>query len=261
MFNRPLLFLNRFDIKQLCQFWNLSIFPDKTNKKLKFRRNRIRKQLLPLLRFFFNRQIDQILYQFSEITLTDKFYLDYLSVRLINQQYKDFQLNQKFNCVPKPSASGRQYSFRLNPVWNSKFKKQNKRSALEPSELLWQSTLARSSSISDRVEAPPLDLFVSIDLLQRRFMPCIEVFNAKSIRPLRELVFSSSLDFLLINLGNFKNNMNGQKKLYPLSEGREAQFQQPIAKQFHQNFGFLQNLIKICMFKKNLIEGISLREI
>lgn len=80
---RPLLETTRFDLKKLCQIWGLPIYPDATNQNLGPTRNRIRMQLLPILRFFFNPQIDTIFAQFVQINLQEQDYLDYLATRLI----------------------------------------------------------------------------------------------------------------------------------------------------------------------------------
>lgn len=88
---RPILNLHRFDLQKLANFWKLPIYPDKSNKKTDYYRNRIRKQLLPTLKFFFNPKIDLILLQFSEILAMEQLYLEVVSNRL---KY-DFYLKKK----------------------------------------------------------------------------------------------------------------------------------------------------------------------
>ena len=102
---RPLLSVHRFDLKKLSIFWNLPIYPDKSNQKKNYYRNRIRKQLLPTLRFFFNPQIDNIFFQFSEITSTEQIYLDIILNRLklefLNKNKIFFQINTSlFSYIP-----------------------------------------------------------------------------------------------------------------------------------------------------------------
>lgn len=79
---RPLLSVSRYDIKKLCSFWKLPIYPDQTNQQFEYNRNRIRKQLLPTLRFFFNSKIDKILFQFLEIATEEQIYLDFIATRI-----------------------------------------------------------------------------------------------------------------------------------------------------------------------------------
>ncbi len=94
---RPILNFHRFDLQKLSNFWNLPIYPDISNVKMYYYRNRIRKQLLPTLRFFFNPQIDTILLQFAEIITTEQIYVDILLTRLQfefqTKKNKIFQLN------------------------------------------------------------------------------------------------------------------------------------------------------------------------
>lgn len=87
---RPLLFITRFDLKKVCAFWQLPVYPDQTNEKLVYFRNRIRKQLLPLLRFFFNPQIDKLFLQFAEIANTEQLYLEGLTTHL----QEEFQIKK-----------------------------------------------------------------------------------------------------------------------------------------------------------------------
>lgn len=53
---RPLFALTRFDVKKLCNLWELPLYPDYSNQSLNFCRNRIRNQILPSLRIFLIRK-------------------------------------------------------------------------------------------------------------------------------------------------------------------------------------------------------------
>lgn len=79
---RPLLALSRHDVKQLCQFWRMPIYPDRTNEQFRFSRNRVRKQLLPMLRSFFNPQVDVVLSQLGEILLLEQLYTELVHDKL-----------------------------------------------------------------------------------------------------------------------------------------------------------------------------------
>lgn len=94
-------------MKKICNSWKIPLFPDQSNQKLKYQRNRIRKQILPALRFFFNPQIDTTLYQFIEILKGEQEYMDFLTTRLVNEiQYKKqttVELETSFiNVLPLP---------------------------------------------------------------------------------------------------------------------------------------------------------------
>ena len=69
---RPLLGLSRSDATRLCANWNLPVYPDATNEKLQFLRNRLRKQLFPLLRCLFNPRFDKNLFQCSELLVREQ---------------------------------------------------------------------------------------------------------------------------------------------------------------------------------------------
>ncbi len=91
---RPLIETTRFDLKKLCQIWSLPIYPDVTNQSLVSTRNRIRLQLLPILRFFFNSQVDTIFAQFTQINLQEQDFLNYLTTRLIKDLFSKKEISQ-----------------------------------------------------------------------------------------------------------------------------------------------------------------------
>lgn len=105
---RPLIETTRFDLKKLCQIWRLPIYPDVTNQNLISTRNRIRLQLLPILRFFFNPQIDTIFAQFAQISLQEQDYLNYLTTRLIKDLFSKKKNLQKKMLNPFEDFSHRQ---------------------------------------------------------------------------------------------------------------------------------------------------------
>ena len=82
---RPLLSLNRFEISKLCIFWHLPVYPDKSNQKVGFLRNRVRKQLLPTIKLFFNSRIENVLFQFSEIFSAEDSYMNQLTNELVKK--------------------------------------------------------------------------------------------------------------------------------------------------------------------------------
>ena len=96
---RPFLSLTRFDLKKICNSWKIPLFPDQSNQKLKYQRNRIRKQILPTLRFFFNPQIDTTIYQFIEIINSEQEYIDFITARIVNGFPKGAKRYQKQTIV------------------------------------------------------------------------------------------------------------------------------------------------------------------
>ncbi len=63
---RPSLSVTRLDTLYICKGLKLPIYPDKSNRKTFFLRNRVRKQLLPAIRVLLNPQFDEILCNFSD---------------------------------------------------------------------------------------------------------------------------------------------------------------------------------------------------
>lgn len=60
---RPLLKFSRLETKLFCEKYNLPVKVDLTNKNLQFKRNRIRHELLPYIRKFFNKNFDNTLFK------------------------------------------------------------------------------------------------------------------------------------------------------------------------------------------------------
>ncbi len=104
--SRPLLKMHRFEIRQFIRFWKLPIYSDQSNKKTNFSRNKVRKQLMPTLRVFFNPQIDTVLLNFAEIRKGEQLYFQNVLNFLLNPQesYPIFLLKkrQNFYVLPLP---------------------------------------------------------------------------------------------------------------------------------------------------------------
>nr|NP_038397.1 hypothetical chloroplast RF62 [Mesostigma viride]Q9MUR3.1 RecName: Full=tRNA(Ile)-lysidine synthase, chloroplastic; AltName: Full=tRNA(Ile)-2-lysyl-cytidine synthase; AltName: Full=tRNA(Ile)-lysidine synthetase [Mesostigma viride]AAF43838.1 hypothetical chloroplast RF62 [Mesostigma viride]WKT08225.1 hypothetical chloroplast RF62 [Mesostigma viride] len=73
---RPLLNTTRFELKNFVKEIHLPLWPDTSNQSLFFKRNRIRKQLLPYLRKYFNPKVDKVIAQFAEIIHDESFYME-----------------------------------------------------------------------------------------------------------------------------------------------------------------------------------------
>ena len=86
---RPLLGLSRGDSTRLCTNWKLPLYPDVTNEKLQFLRNRLRKQLFPLLRCLFNPRFDKSLFQCSELIVREQLLTETILVELVKSRHND----------------------------------------------------------------------------------------------------------------------------------------------------------------------------
>jgi hypothetical protein len=84
---RPLLGLSRGDGTRLCTNWKLPVYPDATNEKLQFLRNRLRKQLFPLVRCLFNPRFDKSLFQCSELMVREQLLTETILVELIKSRH------------------------------------------------------------------------------------------------------------------------------------------------------------------------------
>ena len=84
---RPLLSMTRTELSYLIHQWQLCIWTDLTNRSLEMRRNRIRYQLLPYVRHYFNPQVDRALASWAEIVHAESVYLEALAacIRLRSQ--------------------------------------------------------------------------------------------------------------------------------------------------------------------------------
>lgn len=73
---RPLLALNRLQILKICVFLRLPLYIDTTNQITNFRRNRLRHQICPIFKTFFNPKIDMALARFISINSSENIYFN-----------------------------------------------------------------------------------------------------------------------------------------------------------------------------------------
>lgn len=80
---RPLYEFHRCDVNFIVNQNNLPYITDRTNQNTIFTRNRIRSEILPLLRYFINRQIDLHLYTYLKINEVQQTFLESILRTLI----------------------------------------------------------------------------------------------------------------------------------------------------------------------------------
>ncbi|MBE9227957.1 tRNA lysidine(34) synthetase TilS [Phormidium sp. LEGE 05292] len=73
---RPLLEITRLETAQFCADFQLPIWSDSTNEELKYKRNRIRLELIPYLKQNFNPQVEKALAQTAEILQAEVEFLE-----------------------------------------------------------------------------------------------------------------------------------------------------------------------------------------
>lgn len=82
---RPLLEVSRSCITQFCREQKLPIWEDTTNQDLRYRRNRIRLELVPYLQTRFNPQVEHTLAQTAELLQAEVEYLETATTELYAQ--------------------------------------------------------------------------------------------------------------------------------------------------------------------------------
>lgn len=82
---RPLLSTTRGELSRIFQQIQIPLYLDFTNLNIRIYRNRIRYQLLPYLRLFFNPNLDRSIAQFAEILHSESLFLETLTQILRNK--------------------------------------------------------------------------------------------------------------------------------------------------------------------------------
>lgn len=80
---RPLFTFNRFEVYQFYSVLNLPIWTDQTNFNLTYRRNRIRLELLPYLRFYLNPNVDVALLRCIQNISSESTFLKKLTLKTV----------------------------------------------------------------------------------------------------------------------------------------------------------------------------------
>ena len=85
---RPLLSLNRFEIQLFGQYLAWPIWSDTSNLTSTYRRNRVRLQILPLIRFYFNPKLDSCLLRSVRLANQENAYLEMVTQKLLQSVIK-----------------------------------------------------------------------------------------------------------------------------------------------------------------------------
>lgn len=102
---RPLLQLTRQETEAFCCDLALPVWYDSSNQDLSYRRNRIRRELMPYLRSHFNPKVESTLAQTAEILTAEVIYLEKQTDQLYDQVVEDqkdgWQINRSlFKAAP-----------------------------------------------------------------------------------------------------------------------------------------------------------------
>lgn len=82
---RPLLEITRLQTAQFCTDFQLQIWEDSTNEELKYKRNRLRLELIPYLKQNFNPQVEKALAQTAELLQAEVEFLENISQETLQQ--------------------------------------------------------------------------------------------------------------------------------------------------------------------------------
>jgi tRNA(Ile)-lysidine synthase len=97
---RPLYDLRRAEIEAYCQAQNLQPRLDSSNVSLDYRRNRIRAELLPYLRTYFNEEVDDAITRMSDLAVADNEVLEGLTTEALEQNPGPVLNAAQLNALP-----------------------------------------------------------------------------------------------------------------------------------------------------------------
>ncbi|MDW8208176.1 MAG: tRNA lysidine(34) synthetase TilS [Chloroherpetonaceae bacterium] len=84
-FVRPFYHVWRRDVEEYCARHQLAPRRDSSNASLAYRRNRIRLELLPYVRAYFNQEVDEAIVRMSDLIAADNVYLDAMTGHTLKQ--------------------------------------------------------------------------------------------------------------------------------------------------------------------------------
>jgi len=82
-FFRPFIKFSRFELLKFCEFWNFPIYSDSSNFNINLKRNRLRLEFFPYLKFFFNIKIFEKINQFLQIINFENKYFTLITNKII----------------------------------------------------------------------------------------------------------------------------------------------------------------------------------
>lgn len=91
---RPLLEITRLQTAQFCTDFQLQIWEDSTNEDVKYKRNRIRLELIPYLKQNFNPQVEKALAQTAELLQAEVEFLEKVSQETLQKATDNSPISQ-----------------------------------------------------------------------------------------------------------------------------------------------------------------------
>lgn len=99
---RPVLSVSRAEVIEHCRHYNLEFRTDSSNSSLEFTRNRIRQELMPLLRSF-NPRVDEALARTAELLVEDQSFLEQLATEALAETQTEAALDAKLLSAHSPA--------------------------------------------------------------------------------------------------------------------------------------------------------------
>lgn len=72
---RPLLDFKRESITMICKDLQIPVYPDKSNRSVQYSRNRIRKQIIPSIKYFINPQVESSLFKAAQLLQKEQLFV------------------------------------------------------------------------------------------------------------------------------------------------------------------------------------------
>jgi hypothetical protein len=97
---RPLISLHRTDIKYAITNFQFPFIYDFTNSDYRYRRNQIRYQLIPFIRYLFGSSFDQNFYRFMQLSQKEQLILETLEQKICFDLYQKLFDDISYTAIP-----------------------------------------------------------------------------------------------------------------------------------------------------------------
>jgi tRNA(Ile)-lysidine synthase TilS/MesJ len=119
LYYRPLLGITRFESFVICNGWNIPSYSDNSNHSICYTRNKVRNQVLPILRKILNPRLEKTVCRFAEIISEENFYLNSILHRIENSVFRSEKKFTRFSSFYETSSQSSLFSFptKLKQAW------------------------------------------------------------------------------------------------------------------------------------------------
>ena len=116
---RPLLGITRLESCLICNGWNIPSYSDNSNHSICYTRNKVRNQVLPILRKILNPRLEKTVCRFAEIISEENFYLNSILHRIENSVFRSKKKFTRFSSFCETSSQSSLWWFptKLKQTW------------------------------------------------------------------------------------------------------------------------------------------------